>query len=224
MLKAKDAPLSAGVRLRRVSVLLVRSAVVALAVFVAASFAVGESAKASAGPSFGVAEDAFQYASDHGATLLPKLKAAGMGVVRLSVLYDGNPASISGRQSLDGAVDAASSAGVSVILSLYQATPAVPDSDRFCVWVKNVASRYYAKGVDSYIIGNEVNATRFWSPQHTDADPTFGATSYEKTLASCYDSLKAIDDSIRVIGMGLSPRAVDGNSTRPLDFLSLIHI
>ena len=225
MLKSRPPLLFARVGSRKGSVrtagLVFIVALGALAALVAPSFAgvVSVKASASADPSFGVAEDAFQYASDHGATLLPKLKATGMGVIRLSALYDGSPVSISGRQSLDGAIDAASSAGVSVILALYPATPTVPDSDRFCGWVKNVASRYYAKGVDSYIIGNEVNATRFWSPQHTDADPNFGATSYEKTLASCYDSLKAVDASIRVIGMGLSPRAVDGNSTRPLDFI-----
>ena len=47
-----------------------------------------------------------------------------------------------------------------------------------------------------FIIGNEVNATRFWSPQHTADDPDAGPRSYEKVLAACYSRLKAVSSEI----------------------------
>jgi hypothetical protein len=181
----------------------------------------GLAGQVGGGPLFGVAEDAPLFASDGGAADYASLLKLGMGEDRLTVLYEGD-SSIKNQTLLDAAVAAAKTAGVNVILSLYQdpsgpsgAQAAAPGA--FCQWVGTVAARY--PSITDFIIGNEVNTTRFWSPQHTPADQNAGADGYEALLAQCYDTLKGINPNIQVIGMGLSPRAVDSNSTAPLTFI-----
>jgi len=175
---------------------------------------------AGSGPAFGVAEDASKYADDGGATIYTSLKNAGLTENRWTVTFDGNPATITDQSFLDRSVPAAAAAGVDVIMSLYPAHAQVPDPTAFCTWVGNIATRYPT--VTKFVVGNEVNATRFWSPQHTPGDPNAGPDTYEKTLAQCYDTLKAINPNIEVIGMGLAPRSVNSNSTAPLDFLRAV--
>ena len=143
-----------------------------------------------------------------------------MTETRWTATFDGDPTSIGDQAFLDRSVPAADTAGVDVILSLFPAQAQVPDPAVFCQWVGNVATRYPT--VTKFIVGNEVNATRFWSPQHTAADPNAGPDTYEQTLAQCYDVLKAINPDIQVIGMGLAPRSVSASSTKPLDFIRAV--
>jgi hypothetical protein len=114
-------------------------------------------------------------------------------------------------------VPAAQAAGISVTFSLVPAGAQAPDPTAFCQWAGLLATTY--PSVTSFIVGNEPNATRFWSPQHTAADPDAGADTYEAVLARCYDTLKAVNPKIQVIGLALAPRAVDANSTKPLEFV-----
>ena len=190
----------------------------------AACFALLLAVAASAGPStgarFGVAEDATKYAPDGGASIYPSLTNAGLTENRWTVTFNGNPSVIPDQGFLDRSVPAAAAAGVDVILSVFPANAQTPDPAAFCQWVGNVASRY--RGVTKIIVGNEVNATRFWSPQHTASDPNAGPDTYEATLARCYDVLKAVNPAIQVIGMGLAPRSVSASSTKPLDFIRLV--
>jgi hypothetical protein len=174
----------------------------------------------ASGPAFGVAEDASKYADDGGASIYASLKNAGMTENRWTVTFDGSPTTIDDQAFLDRSVPAAASAGIDVILSLYPAHAQVPDPATFCEWVGNIATRYPT--VTRFVIGNEVNATRFWSPQHTPGDPNAGPDTYEKTLAQCYDVLKAINPGIEVIGMGLAPRSVNAKSTPPLNFIRAV--
>ena len=178
------------------------------------------SASGRSGPAFGVAEDATKYAPDGGASIYPSLTRIGMTENRWTVTYTGDPTTIADQGFLDRAVPAAAAAGIDVILSLYPAHSQQPDPATFCRWVGTIATRYPT--VTKFIIGNEVNATRFWAPQHTAADQNAGPDSYEPTLAACYDVLKGINPQITVIGMGLAPRSVNANSTRPLDFLRAV--
>ncbi len=184
-----------------------------------ASAAVHGSA-AGTGPSFGVADDASKFADDGGATIYTSLLSGGMTQTRWTATFDGDPTSIGDEAFLDRSVPAAATAGVDVILSLFPQQAQTPDPTAFCQWVGNVATRYPT--VTKFIIGNEVNATRFWSPQHTAADPNAGPNSYERTLAQCYDVLKAVNPDIQVIGMGLAPRSVSASSTKPLDFVRAV--
>ncbi len=41
-------------------------------------------------------------------------------------------------------------------------------------------------------------------------------------LTACYDALKAVSSDIDVTGMGLAPRSVDANSTKPLEFIRAV--
>ena len=86
-----------------------------------------------------------------------------------------------------------------------------------------VAKRY--PQVRRFIIGNEPNQPRFWRPQFVHFKPVAGA-AYERLLAACYDTLKAVDPTLQVIGFGLSPRGNDkphaksNVSTSPMRFLA----
>ena len=179
-------------------------------------------ARSSSGgtPAFGVAEDAMKYASDGGKTSYADLNTLGMTENRWTLTYTGDPGTIAEKAFLDRAVPAAAAAGIDIILSVFPASAQAPDPASFCQWVGGVAHQYPT--IKKFIIGNEVNATRFWSPQHTGTDPNAGPRSYEATLAQCYDTLKAVSPDIQVIGMGLAPRSVDSNSTAPLDFVRAV--
>jgi hypothetical protein len=80
--------------------------------------------------------------------------------------------------------------------------------------------------VKDFIIGNEPNQPRFWQPQFGPSGQNVSAGAYFSVLGAAYDSLKAVDPSIRVIGLGLSPRgndrpnAAENVSTSPVRFLS----
>ena len=179
-------------------------------------------AGAGTGPAFGVSDDASKYADDGGATFYASLTAAGMTENRWTLTFDGDPTQVGEQAFLDRSVPAAAAAGTDVILSVFPAHAQAPDPASFCQWVGNVATRYPT--VTKFVVGNEVNATRFWSPQHAPGDPNAGPDTYEQTLAQCYDVLKAINPAIEVVGMGLAPRSVDSHSTKPLDFLRAVGV
>jgi hypothetical protein len=190
--------------------------------FCAACLAGEVSARSQApgGVAFGVAEDASKYANDGGNTVYASLKELGMSENRWTLTFNGDPDTIGDASFLDRAAPAAAAAGIDVILSLFPGNAQTPNPSTFCQWAADVATRYPT--ITKFIIGNEVNATRFWSPQHTSTDPNAGPDTYEALLAQCYDALKAVNPNIQVIGMGLAPRAVDGNSTKPLDFIRAV--
>lgn len=182
-----------------------------------ASAAGSSAAGPNAHPVFGVAEDASKYASDGGRAIYARMTPLGLQQTRWTVTFTGDPLTIAEKPFLDRAVPAAAAAGITVTLSLVPAGAQAPDPSAFCQWAGAVAAAYPT--VTSFIIGNEPNATRFWSPQHTATDPDAGANTYEATLARCYDTLKAFNPQIQVIGLALAPRAVDFNSTKPLEFV-----
>ena len=133
-------------------------------------------------------------------------EGAGMSENRWTLTFTGDPTVIGDQAFLDRSAPAAAAAGVDVILSLFPAhaqTPDPPSSASGSATLPPVPDDHEVH------VGNEVNATRFWSPQHTAADPKAGPDSYEATLAQCYDVLKEINPNIEVIGMGLAPRSVD---------------
>jgi FG-GAP repeat protein len=169
------------------------------------------------GKQIGFTEDATKYADDGGAKAYADFAALGAKVDRWSLVWD--PAAPARELSfLDRAVPAAQAAGVDLIVAAYPAKASLTgDPAAFCGWLKTVAQRY--PSLRRFVIGNEVNATRFWAPQHTDGDALAGPRSYYAALTRCYDALKSVDGSIQVIGMGLAPRAVDGSSTKPLAFI-----
>ena len=59
------------------------------------------------------------------------------------------------------------------------------------------------------MIGNEPNQPRFWLPQFSPDGKPLAAAQFLPVLAASYDALKAVDPTINVIGVGLSPRGND---------------
>lgn len=178
---------------------------------------VGGGVSAAGTKQVGFAEEASKYADDGGVAVYKEFATLGAKVNRWTLTWD--PASPERDLAfLDRAVPAAQRAGVDLILSVFPAKASnTGDPAGFCSWLKGVAARY--PYLHRFIVGNEVNATRFWSPQHTASDQDAGPRSYYATLTRCYDALKSVNTSIQVIGMGLAPRSVDANSTKPLAFI-----
>jgi hypothetical protein len=184
---------------------------------------VGVGSAAGFGPKqVGFAEEASKFADDGGAAIYNEFATLGAKVNRWTLTWEPtNPE----REFafLDRAVPAAEKAGIEPILSVFPAKASnTGDPAGFCSWLKGVATRY--PSLHRFIIGNEVNATRFWSPQHTSTDQNAGPRSYYATLTRCYDALKSLNPSIQVIGMGLAPRSVDANSTKPLAFIRALGV
>jgi hypothetical protein len=79
--------------------------------------------------------------------------------------------------------------------------------------------------VKTFIVGNEPNQPRFWRPQFSANGRQVSAAAFGPVLAATYDALKAVDGSIKVVGVGLSPRGNDrpgapsNVSTSPVRFL-----
>ena len=93
---------------------------------------------------------------------------------------------------------------------------------RFAAYVALLATTYPT--VKTFVIANEPNQPRFWQPQFRNGVPVAGR-DYERVLALCYDALKKVDPSIKVVGGALSGRgndnakALTNRSTSPLRFL-----
>jgi hypothetical protein len=81
--------------------------------------------------------------------------------------------------------------------------------------------------VRKVVVGNEPNQPKFWQPVWNGSVPASPA-AMEVVLASCYDRLKALDPSLQVLGVGLSPRGNDnpaaaGNaSLSPVRFIAAL--
>ncbi|MSO58237.1 MAG: hypothetical protein EXQ77_04255 [Thermoleophilia bacterium] len=186
--------------------------------FGAGAARIAEVSTGPVGQRHGVADDAGKYADDNGVITGQTLAALGMTVQRWTLLFDSaNPTAISEAAFLDRALPVARSHRTEVILSLFQRGSAAPDATAFCAWAKTVAERW--PQVRRFVIGNEVNALRFWSPQKLATDPDAGPRAYHAVLAACYDALKAVSPQTQVIGFGFAPRAVTKKSTKPLAFL-----
>lgn len=204
--------------------LALRSAAVAFNGTVAATPATTTTSTPPLGPNtpkaYGVADDTGKFAEDAGKAVYASLRAAGMTENRWTLVW-GGASTPDHNAFLDRAVPAASNAGIGIIFSLVP-TPTSPPlplqegfADDFCAWAGRVAKNY--PQVKRIIIGNEVNAARFW-PQRDG-----GTGVYYQTLKTCYDKLKEVSGAIQVIGMGLAPRAVSRPaSTAPLDFIRAI--
>ena len=93
----------------------------------------------------------------------------------------------------------------------------------FASYVGVLASIY--PQVRQFVIGNEPNQPAFWRPQFDASGNNASAAAFGPYLAAAYDILKAVDPTISVLGVGLSPRGNDrpaaknNISTSPVRFL-----
>ena len=168
---------------------------------------------ARAGLDVGVTEDAGKT-GDGGATFFATLNDVGLKVNRVSINWDAaNPTIIGGQDEIASWMPQAQAAGTRIIFAVspLRAADLTATSDaktKFAAFLAQLATTFPT--VKDYVIGNEPNQPRFWLPQYeaTSGKP-LAAAQFLPVLASSYDALKAVDPTINVIGVGLSPRGND---------------
>jgi hypothetical protein len=170
-------------------------------------------AGAASSTTFGVADDAGKYAEDGGAGFFTMLTQLGMTENRVAVFWDpSQPNTIVDQAFLDRSVPEAQRRGIDVMFAIYplraRALVDTPNGIQlFAQYAAKVAERYpYVRRI---ICLNEGNQPRFHQPQFDAQGNGISGFVQEQAMAACYDSLKAVDPGIDVIGFGLSPRGND---------------
>jgi hypothetical protein len=88
--------------------------------------------------------------------------------------------------------------------ALFNSTSA---TNQFVAFIAQVARTY--RQLKDIGVGNEPNQPRFWQPQFSTRGTGLACTAYARVLGRAYDALKAIDPTITVLGVSLSPRGND---------------
>ena len=186
---------------------------------------------AAADLQIGVADD-LGFHADQSAWFFDSLGDLGMQENRVSVPFDAaEPTVIQKQVLLDTYVPLATLRGVRVVFSVApskaKAMTENPNAtQQYAEYVALLARTYPT--VKDFIIGNEPNQPRFWQPQFGASGQNVSAGAYYAMLTAAYDSLKAVDPAIHVIGLGLSPRgndkpnAANNVSTSPVRFLNAL--
>src|SRR5919109_2677957 len=182
---------------------------------------------ASANVSFGITEDVGALSDP--AMFYSTLNDLGATENRIAISWDpAQPTTIPNQVGLDYWLPQAAIHAVRVIFAVAPAHPGDITSSparigQFAAFVQKLAITY--PQVKDFVVGNEPNQPRFWQPQFAPDGSDAAATAYEELLARCYDALKSVNPSIRVIGLGLSergnddPHAVSNASHSPVRFI-----
>jgi hypothetical protein len=182
---------------------------------------------AAANVSFGITEDTGALGDP--TMFYSTLNDLGASENRMSILWDpAQPTTIPNQAALDYWLPQAAISAVRVILAVSPAHPGDITSSKtriaqFTAFLTQLATTYPT--VKDFVIGNEPNQNRFWQPQFNTVGAPAAGAAYEPLLAASYDALKAVNPSINVIGVGLSPKgndnplAPDNVSTSPVRFL-----
>jgi hypothetical protein len=194
-----------------------------------AALACAAAGAARAGLDVGVTEDAGKT-GDGGASFFAALNDVGLKVNRVSINWDpANPTTIAGQSELSSWMPQAQAAGTRIIFAVApqnarDLTATADAKGKFASFLTLLATTFPT--VKDYVIGNEPNQPRFWMPQYSDTGKPVAAAQYLPVLASSYDALKAVDPTINVIGIGLSPRGNDqplGKSNRSRSPVRFLH-
>jgi hypothetical protein len=167
---------------------------------------------AQGGLAVGITEDAGKSV-DGGVAFFATMTDIGLSVNRVSVTWDPNqPNVIPSQAEIQSWLPQAQTAGVRIMFAVAPArprdltsSPAAPA--QFAAFLQLVARTF--PQVKDFVIGNEPNQPYFWQPQFDSAGRPLSGAAYEPVLAKAYDALKAVDPTINVIGVGLSPRGND---------------
>ena len=185
------------------------------------------SGSASANVSFGITEDVGALSDP--AMFYSTLNDLGATENRIAISWDpAQPTTIPNQAGLDYWLPQAAIHAVRVIFAVAPAHPGDITSSparigQFAAFLQKLATTY--PQVKDFVVGNEPNQPRFWQPQFNPSGSSAAGAAYEPLLAASYDALKAVNPSINVIGVGLSPRgndnpfAKDNVSTSPVRFL-----
>jgi hypothetical protein len=203
---------------------------------VAATCALALLAGASSAPAadVGANDDSAKHAADGGSAMYRGMAALGLRQTVIGVRFrPSRPLLIQDKELLDRSIPNALAAGLRVVLAIYPYPPreievGLGSPAFFGAYVSTVARAF--PQVRQYVIGNEPNQPAFWRPQFTRSGTNASAAAFGRYLAAGYDSLKAIDPSLRVVGIGLSPRGNDkpraknNVSTSPIRFLRALGV
>jgi len=177
----------------------------------------------------GANDDSAKFAADGGAAMYAEMAAVGLTQTVIGVRYKPSEAMlIQDKQLLDRAIPNALDAGLRVVLAIYPYPPRELEAGlgspaTFGAYVSTVARAF--PQVRQFVIGNEPNQPAFWRPQFSKTGANLSAAAFGRYLAAGYDALDAIDPSLKVVGIGLSPRGNDkpkaksNVSTSPIRFL-----
>lgn len=193
---------------------------------VGALLATGSAAR---GADIGANDATGKYLDDGGASLYADMAGLGLKQIVLPVRFKpSEPMTIQDKNLLDRTIPAATDAGMKVVLAIYPYPPreleaGLASPSLFGSYAGAVASVY--PEVRQFVIGNEPNQPAFWRPQFNTRGRMLSAPAFGQYLATAYDSLKAVDPELTVVGIGLSPRGNDrpnaksNVSTSPVRFL-----
>ncbi len=142
-----------------------------------------------------------------------------------------DPLAIQDQDALDTAIPIAENAGLRIVLAVYPYPPRDMEDGTarpaaFATWLTAVAERYPT--VKQFVVMNEPNQPAFLRPQFRSNRTNVSAAVAGAFLAAGYDALKAVDPTITVVGLGLSPRGNDrptarsNVSTSPVRFLAAL--
>jgi hypothetical protein len=183
-----------------------------LASLLVLSAALALPASAAGALGIGVVDDGPKASLDGGSAFYTVMADLGMTENRVTMLWD--PARDPALEDalLTPVMTTAELRGIRVVFAVFPSRArAMVDSPgapaQFTGYLQHLASTY--PSVKDYIVGNEPNQTRFWQPQFNANRTGAACAAYEKLLAASYDTLKAVDPGITVIGIGLSPRGND---------------
>jgi hypothetical protein len=161
----------------------------------------------------GVVDDQPVGQPDGGAAFFALMNDVGLSEARITILWDpAGPVAIPHETQIAGLLPVATLRGIRIVLSVQPvhatSVTATPDGQRkFADFLQLVARAFPT--VKEVIVGNEPNQPRFWRPQFDSRGRSASPAAYQALLARSYDALKAVDPSIEVIGVGLSPRGND---------------
>ena len=180
----------------------------------------------------GANDDTGKWTTDSGSVFFSRMAESGLRQSVMTVRWTpSDPLSIPNEDALGLAIQTAELAGLRVVLAVYpyptreiEAGLARPAA--FGIWLTGVATRYPT--VKQYAVMNEPNQPAFLRPQFRGDGSNVSAAIAGSFLAAGYDALKAVDQTIVVVGLGLSPRGNDqpnapnNISTSPVRFLAAL--
>ena len=201
--------------------------ILAAATALFAALLVGASVAVAA--DIGANDDSAKFAADGGASLYAQMRDLGLKQTVIGVRFvPSEPMTVQDEPELGRAIANATAAGLRVVLAVYPYPPreleaGLASPAMFASYVGVLASIY--PQVQEFIVGNEPNQPAFWRPQFDAAGQNASAAAFGPYLAAAYDTLKAVNPRIEVVGVGLSPRGNDrpdarsNISTSPVRFL-----
>jgi hypothetical protein len=180
----------------------------------------------------GANDDTGKYAEDGGTAFFQRMARLGLKQTVMTVRYlPAEPNTIQGKAFLDKAVPEATGHGLRVVFAVYPYPPrararTAAEISGFADYAARLAREY--PQVRQFVIGNEPNQPAFWRPQLSARGKVLSAPAFGRYLAAAYDALKAVDRTINVVGVGLSPRGNDMPAARsnvsasPVQFLAAL--